>query len=357
MSAVLFLLALLGALALNQYASAASHWVAPVCVGCCSHTTAVGRSLSFPLHAVRLNGSLSPVVIFAAEDPGIPVGSVLELRASNSSLALSTFTFTAQPVHSGLTLELIIGAAHDGTVTRLCFRISVLAPNPVYSPDSLNSSSSFSAAVNCPVSVTVAVEDLFYTSDVRVSRMETISPLGVVTPSIPNHVLSPLTSPHRTSLTLKFVPAFGTESSRYTACFVGGDAVGMIRLAEVCVVWVVSKCEYCSGSGETLQYIAQLYSGDSNWRRLFNLNPSLVDPDLIFTGSQRLVVGNLYRVVRGDTLDGLSQRFKSSLPSLLRLNPDVADPSSISVGQMLCVASHTFLAHSDSLLAANSSAQ
>jgi hypothetical protein len=50
---------------------------------------------------------------------------------------------------------------------------------------------------------------------------------------------------------------------------------------------------YCSASGETLQYISQMFSGDSNWRRLFNMNPSLVDPDLIFTDNKRLVIGNL----------------------------------------------------------------
>jgi hypothetical protein len=42
---------------------------------------------------------------------------------------------------------------------------------------------------------------------------------------------------------LKFVPAFGSESSIYTACFIGGDALGLRQLAEVCVTWTVSKCE------------------------------------------------------------------------------------------------------------------
>ena len=114
---------------------------------------------------------------------------------------------------------------------------------------------------------------------------------------------------------------------------------------------------YCSGSGETLQYIAQLYAGDANWRRLFNMNPSLADPDLIFTDNKRLVVGNMYRVARGDTMVALSQRFGCSLPSLLRLNPDVADPSNIRLEQMLCVAPHTSLGEADAALGAAAAAR
>ncbi len=48
----------------------------------------------------------------------------------------------------------------------------------------------------------------------------------------------------------------------------------------------------------------------------------------------------------------LSQRFRCSLPSLLRLNPDISDPSSINVGQQLCVAPHTLLQEVDARLGA-----
>ena len=65
----------------------------------------------------------------------------------------------------------------------------------------------------------------------------------------------------------------------------------------------------------------------------------------------------MYRVGRGDTLAGLSQRFRCSLPSLLRLNPDVTNPSNISIGQMLCVAPHTALGEYDARLGAAASAR
>ncbi len=67
-----------------------------------------------------------------------------------------------------------------------------------------------------------------------------------------------------------------------------------------------------------------------------------------------------YRVGRGDTLAALSERFRSSLPSLLRLNPDVSDPSKLDIGQILCVAPYTLLGEVDAglgALASNRSAR
>ena len=336
--------------------AAGSVWITPSCVGCCSYSTAVGSTLVVALRADRVNGTTSsPVSIAAAEDPGVPIGSLVQPQVSNNTHALAVFMFTPLPLHKNLSMTVLFNTAHDNTTSSLCLRVTVLAPNPFYAADSLNVSTSLAAAVNCPVTITVAVEDAYYACDIRVSRMRAVSSTGSVSLSIPNHIQKRATSQRRASLTLEFVPAFGSESSQYTACFMGSDAIGMQMLAEVCVTWVVSKCEYCSGSGETLQYIAQLYAGDSNWRRLFNMNPSLVDPDLIFTNNKRLVVGNLYRVARGDTLVGLSQRFACSLPSLLRLNPDVSDPSNIFLGQLLCVAPYTALGESAAVLGAKTS--
>ena len=51
-----------------------------------------------------------------------------------------------------------------------------------------------------------------------------------------------------------------------------------------------SRSQYCDA---VIRYIAQLYAGDYNWRRLFNMNPSIADPDLIFTNNNRLVLGRL----------------------------------------------------------------
>ncbi len=88
------------------------------------------------------------------------------------------------------------------------------------------------------------MEDAFYGSIVWISRLRSVSPTGIVTSTIPGHVLQPLPSATRYSLTLKFVPVMGSESSTFMACFIGGDVLGMRQLPEVCATWTVSKCEY-----------------------------------------------------------------------------------------------------------------
>jgi hypothetical protein len=223
--------------------SAASVWIQPVCNTCCVYTTAVGQSLSIALQAARVNGSQSSVINFPSEDPGIPIGSLLQSQVSNSSVAISTLVFRPLPLHQNLSLTFYIQSFHDNTASSICLQVRILAPEPFYSADSVTSGGRFSAAVNCPISITVAVEDRFYPCHIRVSRMQSLSPTGALSSSIPNHVLETLVTANRSSLTLKFVPAFGSESSVFTACFIGGDAIGMRQLAEVCATWTVSKCE------------------------------------------------------------------------------------------------------------------
>jgi hypothetical protein len=218
-------------------------WISPLCNGCCSYTAAVGASFSLDLHAARLNGSMSTVSILAAEDPGLPIGSVLHTTASNSSLALSTFKFTPLRLHNNMSVVFYIHSSHGNTLLPLCLAFSVRAPAPVYAADSLNSSTRRAVAVNCLVSVTVAVEDSSYACSVRVSRVQTVSPTGEVSAAFPKHTVHALTGANRSSLTLSFVPSFRSEFSTFTACFIGGDSIGLLQLPELCVDWTVSKCE------------------------------------------------------------------------------------------------------------------
>jgi hypothetical protein len=243
MRAAALLATLLAAMLMAPPSAAISVWTQPLCDGCCVYTTAVGQPLSIVLHAARVNGSVSPVSIFPAEDPGIPIGASLQSQVANSSFALSVLSFTPLPLHQNLSLTLFVLSTHDAAASSVCLVVRVRAPAPYYAAGSLSSISSFSAAVNCPVSVTVTVEDPFYACNVRISRLQTISPTGALASSIPNHALETLVTANRSSLTLKFVPAFGSESSNFTACFIGGDAIGMRQLAEVCATWTVSKCE------------------------------------------------------------------------------------------------------------------
>jgi hypothetical protein len=98
--------------------------------------------LSIPLHAVRANGSATAVTIYPQEDPGLPVGSVLEHAASNSSLALATFTMTPLSFQKNLSMVFYVRAAHEGAVLSMCLRVSVLAPEPFYIINSSTGSAS-----------------------------------------------------------------------------------------------------------------------------------------------------------------------------------------------------------------------
>lgn len=243
MPAALLHIYFLAAACLAYSTCAAPVWMSPVCNGCCSYTAAIGTSFSLDLHAARLNGSVSTVSIFAAEDPGLPIGSILQPTAANSSLALSTFKFTPLRLHNNMSVVFHVLSSHGGVQQQLCLAFTVRAPAPVYAADSLNSSARRAVAVNCLVSVTVAVEDSSYGCSVRVSRVQTVSPTAAVTAAFPKHTVQAVTAANRSSLTLSFVPAFGSEFSTFTACFIGGDSIGVLQLPELCVEWTVSKCE------------------------------------------------------------------------------------------------------------------
>lgn len=140
-SSVVHLSLLLAAISVWS-SSAAPSWISPLCNGCCSYTAAVSRPLSIPLHAVRANGSATAVTIYPQEDPGLPVGSVLEHAASNSSLALATFTMTPLSFQKNLSMVFYVRAAHEGAVLSMCLRVSVLAPEPFYIINSSTGSAS-----------------------------------------------------------------------------------------------------------------------------------------------------------------------------------------------------------------------
>jgi hypothetical protein len=238
--------------AMARTSSAAAAWSDPICDGCCSYTAAVGRSLSIPLRAARVNGSASAVTIFPQEDPGLPIGSALASKASNASLAESELIFTPLTLQKNISLVIFIHAFHDSSAV-LCLRVSVLAAAPFYAAGSLNTTTNYTATVNCPVTLTIAVQDALYPCIVRLSRMSSISPTGAVSAAIPNHSLLTTSTATRYGLTLAFVPVFGSEASTFTACFVGSDAIGMQPLAEVCASWTVTKCQYVSPPPSFLQ--------------------------------------------------------------------------------------------------------
>ncbi|AGT31620.1 peptidase P60 [Geobacillus genomosp. 3] len=114
---------------------------------------------------------------------------------------------------------------------------------------------------------------------------------------------------------------------------------------------------YTIQSGDTLSGIARKFG--TSVEALLKLNPSIADPDFIRVGQAIQVAGGTtdkrtytvqpaaaavngqYIVQKGDTLSGIAKKFQISIDRLLSLNPQIANPNVIRVGQAIKVAGGT----------------
>jgi spore coat assembly protein SafA len=102
---------------------------------------------------------------------------------------------------------------------------------------------------------------------------------------------------------------------------------------------------YTVKSGDTLFFIARRYN--ISLQSLIDANPQITDPNTIFpgqvicvpTGGQGVTCpnGQIYRVVRGDTMYEIARRNGMSLESLIRANPQITNPNLIYPGQEICI--------------------
>lgn len=102
---------------------------------------------------------------------------------------------------------------------------------------------------------------------------------------------------------------------------------------------------YTVKSGDTLFFIARRYN--IGLQSLIDANPQITDPNAIFPGQVICVPtggqgvdcpnGQIYRVVRGDTMFEIARRYGMSLESLIRANPQIPNPNMIFPGQEICI--------------------
>ena len=102
---------------------------------------------------------------------------------------------------------------------------------------------------------------------------------------------------------------------------------------------------YTVRSGDTLFFIAR--RNNISLQNLIDANPQITDPNTIFPGQIICIPtagpdvscpnGQIYRVVRGDTMFEIARRYGISLESLIRANPQIADPNQIFPGQEICI--------------------
>jgi peptidoglycan endopeptidase LytE len=89
--------------------------------------------------------------------------------------------------------------------------------------------------------------------------------------------------------------------------------------------------------GDTMRKIAARM--DVSLADLLAVNPQIANPNLIFIGQVVYIPGSAstYTVQRGDTLRIIANRYGTSVDSLLALNPQIWNPNLIYVGQVLRV--------------------
>jgi len=117
---------------------------------------------------------------------------------------------------------------------------------------------------------------------------------------------------------------YGSGSPRV----VGGGAFSNQR----CFVFKVERCKYCIEQGQTLLSKMRLFTPDMNWLRLWAVNGAddgdertltIDDPDLLVSMTRVINLGLLYKPRAGENLQNVAERMRTTVRSLLMLNPDV----------------------------------
>jgi len=102
---------------------------------------------------------------------------------------------------------------------------------------------------------------------------------------------------------------------------------------------------YIVARGDTLKAIANRFG--TTMDALVRLNPEITNANVIYEGQRMLVsgtgssvtpppaTGGTYTVQSGDTLKKIAARFGTTLDAILQVNPQIANPNLIYVGQVI----------------------
>lgn len=181
------------------------------------------------------------------------------------------------------------------------------------------------------------------------------------TPPPPGMQMVTVSSGLTHSVVLQWTPARGMEGTRHTVCvlatplgWTSGD-FGNPRLINGerhaprrCIYIKIRRCKYCVNPSDSLLTLMKGISPDLNWLRLWAANgnddndvrtSTIQDPDMLALDSTQQIfnVGPVYRTAQGDSLMSVAARFRTTIKSLLLLNPDVALADVLPQQQELCL--------------------
>ena len=146
------------------------------------------------------------------------------------------------------------------------------------------------------------------------------------------------------SVEIDWTPRKGQEGQDHWMCL---TAKGGQSHNTRCFVLPVSRCQYCTIEGDSLQSLAVDFK--TSWLQLYTANSASVEafddqnkakdyplnPAHLVAGT-RVTLGPLYHVKAHDSMDALATRFHTSVERLMEVNPDLKTPA-LQVGQELCV--------------------
>ena len=142
---------------------------------------------------------------------------------------------------------------------------------------------------------------------------------------------------------LTWVPAWNQGGLKRNVCVslrapaTGCEPTPGIPQPTRCYTLEVARCVYAVQDEQKLDEIAAVYS--TTWLDMFALNPTIKMPDRVMSMGQLINVGHLYRVVPGDYLQKIANRFGSTVEGILAMNADILPTlaDDIKANQEICV--------------------
>jgi len=230
-----------------------------------------------------------------------------------------------------------------------CVKIKVLQPDVSWTPDP--APNQVVSYVGCTSRIVVRARDC---SSSRAPACSGEYRVFIRSLSLPDaaQVLALQSSPGHSSRVMEWVPKRGHEGSVATACFTAGDELETrAPIAPQCWSFTVEKCQYClAGGADTLHHLIKELALDTNWLRIWLHNGNypaqnkgqvrVTNPDLIlkshnittldeqmgnYRGQPIVWAGVMYEAREEETLSAVAVRFRTTVGSLLQMNPDISD--------------------------------
>jgi hypothetical protein len=292
-----------------------------------------------------------------------------ELRtgvASACSKARMTLTWTPDATLAGLVFRVCVVARDDSGLCagqgppdatskgwygeQQCVNLQVSTPSMQWGTSLVPSE--IESFVGCATRFTVTAIDNSMTYAMVIDTVGSLPAGAHVSATTPTMQRNALTGVEQTVYVVDFswTPQRGSEGSTEQVCFAASDALRtQAPLPTQCWAMTVQRCQYCIGRGDTLSLVMKEYGLDTNWLRLWLHNGNTLpptsrgparipNPDLIASpadsssvGEQAgnsgmlpiVFVGPVYRTKPGETLGGVAARFRTSVKSILAVNPDI----------------------------------